>query len=383
MEKLTTKEFIEKAQKIHGDKFDYSLVKYVNNKIKVKIICKEHGEFEQQPSTHLLGRSGCKKCHINSIRSNTEEFIQKAKDIHGDKCDYSLVEYVGSKVKVKIICKEHGIFEQTPVMHMAGQNCPKCSIAAKFTQKKFVEKAKAIHGDKYDYSETIYNGAEHSVKIFCKKCNNTFVQVASSHMKGWGCNECSKKAHTLSVEEFINRAIKKHGDKYDYSSVNYKRMDVKVDIFCKKCKKYFQQTPHNHMFYGCKNCSSSDESKGEKEIKNFLEKLNISFIQQKMFDDCKNINKLPFDFYLPHFNTCIEFDGKQHFKPIGHWGGEDGLKSIQKRDKIKTEYCKLNNIPLIRISYKDNIEYILNKTLQNFGCHPGVIDSTMHNTIKF
>ena len=111
---MNTKEFIEKAKRIHGDKYDYSKVKYVNNRTKVCIICPEHGEFWQRPTSHLKGCI-CYRCSQKAKakkqkKSSTNEFIEKAKKIHGDKYDYSKVEYINAKTKVCIICPEHGEF---------------------------------------------------------------------------------------------------------------------------------------------------------------------------------------------------------------------------------------------------------------------------------
>lgn len=132
--RLTTpnEAFIEKAEKVHNNKYDYSKVEYVNNRTKVCIICHEHGEFYQIPFNHLKG-CGCPKCAPNGVLLTVEDFIDKAKNVHGDKYDYSKVDYKGSKEKVCIICnkigrngKIHGEFYQTPTNHLNGHNCPVC-----------------------------------------------------------------------------------------------------------------------------------------------------------------------------------------------------------------------------------------------------------------
>ena len=127
---MTNEEFIEKAQKIHGNEYDYSKVNYVNSKTPVTIICKKHGEFKQTPYHHLIG-NGCQKCNIEKLadlrRSNTNEFIEKAKKIHNDKFDYSKVKYINNSTPVTIICKKHGEFKQTPADHLSGYGCPKCN----------------------------------------------------------------------------------------------------------------------------------------------------------------------------------------------------------------------------------------------------------------
>ena len=126
---ITTEDFIKKAKAIHGDKYDYSLVDYKNCKIKVKIICPVHGIFEQTPDKHLNDKNGCKKCANEKLREDRKDkdFIQKAKEVHGDKYDYSLVDYKNNQTKVKIICPIHGIFEQNAYYHINGGGCPECS----------------------------------------------------------------------------------------------------------------------------------------------------------------------------------------------------------------------------------------------------------------
>ena len=121
---ITTEEFIKRAKKIHGDKYDYSLVEYKNYDIKIKIICPIHGEFEQTPRCHI--NSECFHCYISKRIKGTEIFIEEAKKIHGDKYDYSLVDYKNRFTTIKIICEKHGIFEQIPYAHLKGSICYKC-----------------------------------------------------------------------------------------------------------------------------------------------------------------------------------------------------------------------------------------------------------------
>ena len=180
----------------------------------------------------------------------TEQFIEKAKLIHGDKYDYSLTKFINSKIKVKIICPIHGEFEQSHNKHLSKKGCSKCG--------------------------------------FISRCN-----LASSNSS-----------------EFINKAIKIHGTKYNYSNVVYTGRGDKIIINCEKHGN-FEQTPHNHLAgNGCPHCR---DSKGEKIINEFLNKKNINFISQKRFSNCRHILPLPFDFYLPDYNICIEFQGIQHF----------------------------------------------------------------------
>lgn len=185
--KLTTKEFITRAKDVHGDKYDYSLVKYVNARTKVKIICSEHGVFEQTPDNHLHGH-GCLMCKVEQQRFTTTKFITRAREIHGDRYDYSLVEYVNYNSLVKLICPEHGVFEQTPNIHLQGKGCPQC---VRVNNDIFIIRSREIHGDKYDYSLVEYVGNQIKVNIICPE-HGVFEQIPTNHWYGRGCPQCAK-----------------------------------------------------------------------------------------------------------------------------------------------------------------------------------------------
>ena len=347
MKRKTKKEFIKESKEVHGVKYDYSLVEYKGSKTKVKITCLIHGEFLQTPNNHLNG-NGCPKCN-GGVPYNMEDFIKKAKLLYNDKYDYSLVEYKNSQTKVKIICPNHGIFEQIPNSHLRNHGCPHCNGGIKLTLEQFINKSNKIHIGKYDYLLVDYKNAHIKIKIICKK-HGMFKQTPYSHLNGNGCPKCIGRNKTTN--EFIKESKEIHGDKYDYSLTEYIKHIKKIKIICTK-HGIFEQTPHNHLSgFGCIKCN---ESKGELEIRKILENNNIKYISQKRFEKCKNINILPFDFYLPNLNLCIEYDGEQHYKPINYFGGKKEFKNIQIRDQIKNKYCKNNNIKLLRIKYNENI----------------------------
>jgi hypothetical protein len=355
--KTTNEEFTKKAKIVHGDKYDYSLVDYQNFDKKIKIICPTHGIFEQTPRCHLNGN--CFKCSKEKLLSNTEEFIKKAKVIHGNKYDYSLVDYKDSRHKIKIICKLHGEFDQTAQNHLNGKRCSKCYGTNKSNTEEFIKKAKIIHGDKYDYSLVDYKNRSKPIKILCQK-HGLFEQLPYLHLKGCICYNCYAKNRCESTEEFIKKAKVIHGDKYDYSSTEYKNVTNKMNIICQK-HGLFEQSASSHLRgFGCQICKNS---KGEEKISNFLKLNNISFEREKRFENCRNILPLPFDFYLPKLNICIEFDGEQHFVEKQEWN--NNLIDIKKRDIIKNIYCKNNNITLYRINYK-NINIIEEKLITFF-----------------
>ncbi len=342
---MKTNNFIIKSKLKHGNKYDYSLVKYENSHKKIDIICPEHGLFKQSPTNHLSGNN-CPKCS-NRNKTN-EELIKEFKSIQGDRYDYSLVDYKNNKTKVKIICSEHGVFEQTPSNHLKANNCPKC-LGRNMSLNEIINKLKIIHNNKYNYSLMNYDKKNDNIIIICNK-HGEFEQRLSHHLYGSGCPKCVNK--NVTNEEFINKSNEKHGDKYDYSLVEYKNSKTKVKIIC-PLHGEFKQTPSGHL---CgKGCPLCKESKGEKQIRNYLIENNINFIPQHKFSDCKYKRELPFDFYLPDYNTCIEYQGEQHYKSVTIWGGEKSFSDIKNRDKIKMEYCKNNNIPLIIIKYDEDV----------------------------
>lgn len=303
-----------------------------------------------------------------------EQFIEKTKQIHGNEYDYSKAEYINAKTKINIICSKHGEFTQTPDCHLQGQGCPKCKNEKigeknKFTQEQFIEKANNIHNFKYNYSQVIYNGYDYKVSIICP-IHGKFEQQAGSHLRGTGCFKCGTllqvSKRTLPQKEFIKRANIIHDNFYDYSETEYKHSKIKIKIIC-PIHGSFWQTPGHHL-NGC-GCPKCNSSKGEKQINKYLKNNNIQFLEQYRFKDCRNKKPLPFDFYLPEQNMCIEFDGIQHFIP--NYPKNDILKSnniflrTKIHDQIKNQYCLNNNIKLLRISYLDqkNIITILNKEI--------------------
>ncbi len=299
--------------------------------------------------------------------SKCENFIKKSREIHNNKYDYSLVEYRNNKTKVEIICPIHGIFKQRPDNHIHGNGCPLCNIEhKKFTLNKFIEKSQKIHNNKYDYSLVNYINIKTKIKIICP-IHGVFEQLPKNHLNGQGCADCFGNKLS-STEDFIRKSIKIHGNKYDYSLVNYKNDKTKVKIICPIHGEFEQMSNIHLQGHGCPSCTSQIISYGEETISEILNKNNVKYKTQKIFPNCKYILPLKFDFYLLNYNLCIEFDGEQHFKPNNYFGGIKGFEMTQKRDIIKNDYCKKNNIELIRISYLEinNIEKIINeKILKN------------------
>ena len=197
-----TFEFIEKAKEVHGCKFSYDKVDYVKSSEKVIITCNRCGkEFLQTPNKHLLGR-GCKVCSnkyrkspdtkgLTKPKLNTEDFIKRARKKHGNKYDYSLVEYTGIHNNIKIKCNICGkISEQSPANHLRNKGCKYCSSNKVQRLEEFTTKAVKVHGDKYSYDDTVYTGSKNKISIYCNTCKKSFKQEAQAHLQGSGCTTC-------------------------------------------------------------------------------------------------------------------------------------------------------------------------------------------------
>lgn len=376
MLKGTTEDFISKANKVHGNKYNYSLVIYSGCDNKVKIICPEHGIFEQSPYYHLKGQ-GCPICRYikaaknNPNLSNTEEFIEKANKRHNNFYDYSKVKYVNAKTKVCVICCKHGEFYVTPNNHLKGKGCPECGKikkkeASKYTKEEWIELANKKHNWKYDYSKVLYNGSKEKVEIICPE-HGEFWQNPVNHLSGDGCLKCGK-VYRPSGAEWIKRANEIHCEKYDYAKTEYVNNHTKVCIIChekdKNGKEHgeFWQIPANHLNgQGCPFCN---ESHGENLVRNILLDEEIEFIREKTFPWLKNEKtnrNLFYDFFLPGFNTAIEYQGEQHFMPTKHFGGNEEFKKRIENDKIKKTLSRNNNICILYVDYTEKPENIKSK----------------------
>jgi very-short-patch-repair endonuclease len=296
--------------------------------------------------------SNCPSCQKNKKKSKSDIIIE-FKKIHSDKYDYSKVKYKNIMTKVEIICPEHGEFLQTPNDHKSGSGCPKCNKYGSLTEDIFFNKLEQLFGNKYNYSKTNFINTKKNIVVICPE-HGEFLINAGKHYRGVGCIRCThrKKLNTLEAIEDFKTV---HLAKYDYSKVNYTNAKIPVEIICPEHGSFFQK-PNNHKNgSGCPKCAQENsESKGERKVREFLESNNIKYSQEvKLFDNYR------FDFYLEDLNTVIEYDGKQHFEPVEYFGGLEGFLKTQERDKIKTEYCLENNIRIIRIGYFEDVEEIL------------------------
>jgi len=313
-----------------------------------------------QTPNNHLSGYGCSKCAGN-LKLTQEEVIKRFRELHEDKYDYSKVDYKNNMTKVEIICPEHGSFFQTPSNHLRGQSCKQCFYNnLKTPIEKLLKDFKKIHGNKYNYSKVNYKNNNNKVIIICPE-HGKFLQTPSSHLKGHGCPKCSIKQNFTNTNEIIKKFVKIHGTNYNYSKVNYIHSMEKIEIICPEHESFWQ-LPFNHYRGSiCPKCAQENsESKGERKVREFLEENNIKYSQE-----VKLFENYRFDFYLKDLNTVIEYDGKQHYEPVEYFGGLEGFLKTQERDKIKTDYCIKNDIRIIRIGYFEDVGEVLNELTIN------------------
>ena len=366
LKKYTTDSYIKECNIIHNNKYDYSLVEYEFSMSKIRIICREHGEFEQRAQLHING-SSCIKCYKDSRNPSSDDFITKCKLEHKNKYDYSktvfstmkgmisincmehgvfnkvaknhlkgqgcpkcsklgnsikqdnfikrsnsihniydysLVNYINHKTKVEIICREHGAFFQTPNNHMIQKKgCPKCNGGVKYNLEIFISKSKEKHNNIYDYSLVKYINNKTKVKIICKE-HGVFEQIANAHMRGQKCPLCSTNNRKITSNEFIRKSKEKHNEKYDYSKINFTGLSCYVSIVC-DCGLVFSQRAKNHLHgNGCPKCNSKNISKSETKwldvlgIPNDFRHKTIKINNKNYFLDAVDIkSKIIYEFY--------------------------------------------------------------------------------------
>jgi very-short-patch-repair endonuclease len=291
---------------------------------------------------------------LEQTQDKTKLFISKANQIHGERYDYYKVNYINAKTKVTIICSEHGEFQQTPSNHLSNYNCQKCAKNYKLDTDSFIEKAKGIHNDKYDYSKVNYINADTQIIIICRE-HGEFTQIPDFHInRKCGCPKCSNNVK-LDILEFIEKAEKIHCNKYDYSKVIYVNNYTNVIIICKKHGEFIQQ-PYVHLLkHGCYSCVNKTEYKFFEKLKEFYSKIK----RQYKVEWCKNKFCLPYDFAIEELKIIIELDGEQHFTQVSNWSSP---KIQIEKDKFKTECANKNGFSVIRILQddvsKDNFDWL-------------------------
>lgn len=294
--KLTKDKFIDKSTKIHGDKYIYDDINYINSRTKIIIKCKLHGEFIQNPNNHLNGQ-GCSNCSGTKNYNNTD-FIKIVKEIHSDKYCYDKVIYRNANSKIIIICPIHGEFIQRASSHLQGSSCMKCRFEKKrLCTDDFIKMSNKLHGDRYNYESVNYILYNIPVKIKCIE-HGFFNQKPSAHLNGYGCRKCSISRGELKITKILDSYNIKYKSQYSFDDLKY---------------------------------------------------INNLFFDFAIFDESDNIK------YLLEFNGEQHYK----FNKLMHTD-ESGFEIHKKRDELKLNYCFNNNITLHTIRYDEDIDEKMN-----------------------
>jgi len=326
---VSTDDFIKQSISLFGNNYKYHNTICNSKTDKVSVICKEHGEFLTNYNSHIIRKMGCPKCEINR---KTNELISKFSLVHGSKYDYSEVQFKGTRQKITIICPYHGRFRQLPRNHLKGNECPKCSLNNKsLTKEEFLSRANSKHGCQYQYGD--YNGLSNNITIICPK-HGPFGQIANNHIQGSKCPKCCSNS-ILTFVQFKDRAISVHGDKYDYSEVEYKNYKSHVKIICPKHGPFYQ-TPKVHLIgHGCQKCSIS---RFHQEVYRYI---SSKYSGQIVVNDRSAINPREIDLFISELKFGIECHGEW-------WHQNNNRRHVE-----KAMLAHQQNIDLFQIFYNE------------------------------
>lgn len=360
--------FKQLGNEVHEGKYDYStvyLVSHDKHKIAYDIKCNKcNNVFSQRIDQHIDRCHGCLICADNDRNYSYEKFLIDAKEKHGDKYDYSLIDpnmKFMRNPKINIKCNNcETIFKQSVWGHTYhGNGCRVCT-QGRYTYQKFIKRANEVHGDKYDYSlinKDIVFSSKILVSIICKKCNYKFDQIVDNHISGKGCKSCAGNIK-YTYQKFIEKAVEVHKDRYDYSLVDPLadfKMTTHVNIKCNKCGMDFYQKIGNHIHSrgGCRYCKRSH---GELAVADYLSAHNYKYTPEYRL---LSLPRRRFDFMMiknDDYKYLIEFDGGQHFKlsNLFHESVED-FENDKYIDVIKSVEAIKCGYTMIRIGYNISI----------------------------
>lgn len=348
--KYNTEKFIEKLKKVYSNRnYSFEKVNYKGIDENIIITCKDHGDFVVKARSALHKHKMCPICANQAY--SLEAFIEKARAIHGNKYDYSKVRYINATTKVEIVCPVHGSFWMMPVTHTSAKcGCTKCGHGV-MSKSEFIKKAQDKWGDFFDYSSVNFNCNSDFIEIICPK-HGLFRQRAQSHLRALKkpCPQCRKEV--TDPKKFISQAKFIHGDKYDYSEIEFISMSKPVKIICPKHGPFYA-SPNNHISNrsGCPKCATAYNT-NENEVKDYIKHLNFNIIE----NDRQILRSGPkafyeIDCYIPDKKLAIEFNGL-------FWHSES--KKGNNYHLKKTEMCEEKGIQLIHI-FED--EWIFKKKL--------------------
>lgn len=339
-----------------------AIEQYIDAKTSIFHLCKIHDVQWKTSPTNVLAGHGCFMCG-NNVKKTHEQYVAEVAVVN------PLIEVVGAYVnaRTKIVhrCKIDGyIWYAAPYVVLRGDKCPKCMGNAKKTTKEYIDELSVVNPGIEVVGD--YINATTPIAHRCKIDDHIWNVAPGNALNGNGCPLCKaqklSKLFSKTHEQYVSEVAIINPDIEVLEQ--YVNSHVPILHRCKKDGYEWKIAPSNVLTgQGCPQCQ---ESIGERKIRQWLQNNKIEYIYQNPFNDCKDKKELPFDFYLPAYNICIEFDGRQHFEPIDFAGkgeewAKEQLEKTKRHDEIKNQYCATKNIRLLRIPYFKNIEEELNK----------------------
>ena len=376
--KCKSEKIIEKQLKTHEQYVEELSIKSPNLKVIEEYIdsvtpilhyCIKHDNYWKVCPNNALNRNGCPECgkesHYELSSKSHDDYVF---EVSAKNPNIEVVEkYINGRTKIMHYCLLHDVYWMAyPYSILQGCGCFECgkekiSSSLSKSHETYVEELKIINPNVIAIER--YIDMKTPILHKCLIHNVEWITSPSATLQGCGCPECRS-------EKISEKSLKTHEQYIEELKITNPSMVVLEQYInantpilhkCLKDENEWYISPSNALIgYGCPRCH---ESKGERQIRLWLDKHNISYEFQKKFEVCRDSNLLPFDFYLPNYNMCIEYDGKQHFEPIEHFGGQEAFEITAKHDNIKNDYCKNNGISLLRIPYFKNVEEELNNFL--------------------
>ena len=339
-QKYTILELLEKFNVVHQKKYKYNIQEYKNIFQKIEIICPNHGSFHQTVSNHLKGK-GCRKCaneaKIGKNLKPIDTLFEEFQKVHKGRYDYSKVEYKRGDIKIEIICPVHGSFFQFPYIHKQGNGCPKCGIEKSIksntlTNKTVIEQFKKVHGNKYDYSMIQYEKNNMRIEIICPE-HGSFFQTPLNHKNGRGCRKCAalsiSEKLTLPRDKIISQFRIIHNNKYNYSKMDYIKTMGKVEIICPDHGSFFQKPNDHKNGQGCPRCKFN---KNEEFLMDFFKEYRVNINHR----DKNLISPLEIDILIPDFKFGIEHNGLLwHSYGISNWSATNNYDKLNKNRHLE------------------------------------------------
>lgn len=363
--KLTTEEYVRKVRDKYGDNYEV-LGSYVDSKTKIKVrhICGH--SFYVLPTELYREYEHCPSCRSNKKKTH-EQFLKEIEEIVGSEY-VVLSQYDGNSKKVKMLhvkCGHEWDVRATLFLH-SGTRCPKCNGGIKKirSHNDYIEAVYKRHGDKYEITSEYIN-AKTKISFKCDKHGE--ITTSPQNFLEHGCGKCSYDRRCKTNDEFLSELKNVHGNSIVPLN-SYEKYNKKISFQCEKGHMWESRPSNILKGYGCPECSKST---GEKIVNEYLINNNLYYETQYTFENCKNKKLLRFDYFVEN-KILIEYDGKQHFKPVDFGGkgeeyAEKELKLRRKHDEIKSNYCIENNIYLVRIPYwEEEFEYILDNIFAYF-----------------